>query len=73
MLTPSRCVLIEYKILVIEMVDDMAKNAYVKNNYELLCDCDIVLGLIFVLHVLKAMQSVFKMAQVNLMLSFVIW
>jgi hypothetical protein len=55
------------------MVDDMAKNAYVKNNYELLCDCDIVLGLIFVLHVLKAMQSVFKMAQVNLMLSFVIW
>jgi hypothetical protein len=61
MLTPSKCVLIEYKILIIEMVDDMARNAYAKNNYELLCDCDIVLGLIFVLHVLKAMQSVFKM------------
>jgi len=54
MLTPSKHVLIEYKSLVIEMVDDMARNAYAKNNHELLCDYDIVLGLIFVLPVLKA-------------------
>jgi hypothetical protein len=54
MLTPSKHVLIEYKSLVIKMVDDMARNAYAKNNHELLCDYDIVLGLIFVLPVLKA-------------------
>lgn len=62
MFTPSKRVLVEYKSLVIEMVDDVARNAYAKNNYELLCDCDIVLGLIFVLFVLKAMQIVPKMA-----------
>jgi hypothetical protein len=62
MLTLSKHVLVEYKSLVIKMVDDMARNAYAKNNYELLCDCDIILGLIFVLLVLKAMQSVSKMA-----------
>jgi hypothetical protein len=44
------------------MVDDMARNAYAKNNYELLCDCDIILGLNFVLPVLKAMENVSKMA-----------
>jgi hypothetical protein len=62
MLTPSKRVLVEYKRLVIEMVDDMARNAYAKNNYELLCDCDIILGLNFVLPVLKAMENVSKMA-----------
>ncbi len=35
------------------MGDQMARNAFVINNYELLCDCDIVLGLICVLPMLK--------------------
>jgi hypothetical protein len=43
MLAPNELVLIEYKSLVVKMGDDMAKNAFDNNNYELLCDCDIAL------------------------------
>jgi hypothetical protein len=39
------------------MVDDMAMNAYTKNKYELLCDYDITLGLIYVLPMLEGVQS----------------
>ncbi len=44
----------EYNSLVVKMGDDTAENAYAKNNYELLCDCDIVLGLTCVLPMLEA-------------------
>jgi hypothetical protein len=40
MLTPSKCVLVMYKSLVINMDDDMANNAFARNNYEQLCNCD---------------------------------
>jgi hypothetical protein len=43
------------------MGDDMAKNASAKNNYELLCDCDIILGLTCVLPMLEAVQSLSKL------------
>jgi hypothetical protein len=61
MLAPNNRVLAEYKSLVVKMGDDMAKNASTKNNYELLCDCDIVLGLTCVLPMLEVVQSLSKL------------
>jgi hypothetical protein len=43
MLAPNNHVLSKYKSFVVKMGDDMARNASAKNNYMLLCDCDIVL------------------------------
>jgi hypothetical protein len=40
MLTPLKCVLVVYQSLVINMDDNMAKNASAGNNYEQLCNCD---------------------------------
>ncbi len=50
MLSPTKCVLQEYKTFVVKMVDDNLGNVTAKNNYELLCDCDIILGLTCVAH-----------------------
>jgi len=61
MFAPSKHVLIEYKSLVVKMGDDMAGNASTKNNYELLCDYDITLGLICVLPTLEGVQSLSKL------------
>jgi hypothetical protein len=38
MLAPTKCVLQEYKTLVVKLADDSLGNAIAKNNYELLCD-----------------------------------
>lgn len=62
MFAPSKHVLIEYKNLVVKMGDDMAGNASTKNNYELLCDYDITLGLICVLPMLEGVQSLSKLS-----------
>ncbi len=53
MLAPNKRVLTKYKSLIVKMGDDMTKKASTKNNYELLCDCDIVLGLTCVLPMLE--------------------
>jgi hypothetical protein len=55
MLAPTKCVLYEYKTLVVKMVDDNLGNVTAKNNYELLCDCDTILGLTCVLPMMEAM------------------
>jgi hypothetical protein len=49
--------------IVIKMGDDMAGNAFAKNNYKLLCNCDIVLGLTCVLPMLEVIQILSKLAQ----------
>jgi len=38
MLAPAKCVLQEYKTLVVKLADDSLGNAIAKKNYELLCD-----------------------------------
>ncbi len=63
MLAPNKLILVDYKCLVVKMGDDMAKNAFANNNYELLCHCDIALGLTCVLPMLEAIQSLSKLAQ----------
>lgn len=55
MLAPTKRVLQEYKILVVKMVNDNLGNVTTKNNYELLYDCDIILGLTCVLRMMEAM------------------
>lgn len=72
MLAPNKRVLVEYKSLVVKMGDDMVKNASAKNNYELLCDCDIVLGLTYVLPMLEAIQSLSKLTFVCNLVTFII-
>jgi hypothetical protein len=56
MLAPNKDVLIKYKSLVVKMGDDMARNAFAKNNYERLCGYDIILGLTSVLSSAKFVQ-----------------
>jgi hypothetical protein len=63
MLAPTKCVIQKYKTFVVKMVNDSLGNASAKNNYELLCDCDTILGLICVLPMMEAMQNLSKMAQ----------
>jgi hypothetical protein len=58
----NKHVLVEYS-LAVKMGDDMVGNTYTKINYEPLCDCDIIFGLIYVLPMLKAVQSLSKLIQ----------
>jgi hypothetical protein len=44
------------------MANDSLGNAIAKNNYELLCDYEIILGLTYVLPIMEAVQSLFKTA-----------
>jgi len=62
MLAVNKHVLVEY-ILAIKMGDEMVGNTSTKINYEPLCDCDIILRLIYVLPKLEAMQNLSKLAQ----------
>jgi hypothetical protein len=45
------------------MGDDMVGKTCTKIGYEPLCDCDINFGLIYVLPMLEAMQSLSKLTQ----------
>jgi hypothetical protein len=61
MLTLTKRVLQAYKPLVVKVVDDSVGNA--KNNYELFCDCDIILVLSCVLPMMEVVQTSSKMAK----------
>jgi hypothetical protein len=45
------------KVLLSRWVNDLTRNVVAKNNYELLCDCGIVLGLTCMLLMLEAMLT----------------
>ncbi len=45
------------------MSDDSTSNIDARNNYELLCDVEIVMGLTCVLLMLEAVQSLNKLIQ----------
>jgi hypothetical protein len=53
----------EYKTLVVKMSDDVASNATININYELLCDVEAIMGLTCVLLMLETMHSLSKLAQ----------
>jgi hypothetical protein len=73
MLAPNKRILTKYKSLIVKMGDDMVRNESAKNNYELLCDCDIVLGLTCVLPMLEGVQNLFKLAHMVRTPLFVTW
>jgi hypothetical protein len=73
MLAPNKHVIIEYKSLVVKMGDNMTGNASTKNNYELLCDCDITLRLICVLPMLEGVQSLSKLTHRERIPLFMTW
>jgi hypothetical protein len=56
MLSPSWCVLNEYKPLIVKMAEDSSTIDIAKPNYELLCDVEMFLGLACVLPLLEAVQ-----------------
>jgi hypothetical protein len=53
MLAPTKCVLLEYKALMVKIVNDNVGTATTKNHYESLCNYHIILGLICVLPVME--------------------
>ncbi len=55
MFAPTKSILQEYKTLIVKVVNDNLGNVTTENNYELLCDCDTILGLTYVLPMMKAM------------------
>ncbi len=62
MLTLAKWVLVEYKILVMKTGDDLVVNKIAKKIYELLCHCYCYFELDFCVPMLKAMQSLCKVA-----------
>jgi hypothetical protein len=64
----------EYKTLVVKMRDDSTSNIDARNNYELLCDVEIVMGLTCVLLMLEAVQSLNKLIQnKNIFIFILLW
>jgi hypothetical protein len=63
MLSLLKCVLARYKSLVVKMHYDCVKSKYVHDNFELLCDLDLILGLPCVMPILEVVHSLIKYAQ----------
>jgi hypothetical protein len=63
MLSPLKCVQDQYKSLIVKMCSNCEKNKYSPDNFELLCDLDLILGLPCVMPILKAIHSFIKYAQ----------
>jgi hypothetical protein len=55
MLAPTKCVLLEYKALMVKIINDNVGTITTKNNYKSLCNYHIILELICVLLVMEAM------------------
>ncbi len=63
MMAPSKRLVSEYKFIVMKMSKDFPTNHVLTTNYELFCNVEKVMGLICVLFMLKAMQSLNKLIQ----------
>jgi hypothetical protein len=53
----------QYKSLVVKMCSNFEKIKYSPNNFELLCDLDLILGLPCVMPILEVVHSFIKYAQ----------
>ncbi len=63
MLSPCKKFFVEYKLLVVKMVEDNDHIENAKSNYKLLCDVETFLRLAWILLYLETMQGLFKFAQ----------
>jgi hypothetical protein len=63
MLEPTKKVMNEYRILVVKMTLDFVNNDFAKVNFELLCDIEVLYGLIVLLPLLKEVNNLMKLLQ----------
>jgi hypothetical protein len=63
MLSPLKRILAQYKSLVVKMHFDYEKDKYACDNFELLCDLDLILGLPCIMPILEVVDYVIKYAQ----------
>jgi hypothetical protein len=63
MLNLLKCVLAQCKYLVVKMHSDCEKNKSTHDNFELLCDLDLILGLPCVMPILEVVHSLINYAQ----------
>jgi hypothetical protein len=63
MLSLFKCVLAQYMFLVVKMHYDCVKSNYVHDNFELLCDLNLILGLPCVMLILEVVYSLIEYAQ----------
>jgi len=63
MLSPCKNFFVEYKLLVVKMVEDNDHIENAKSNYKLLSNVEMFLKLAWVLLYLETMQGLFKFAQ----------
>ncbi len=63
MLSPTKRVMAEYKILLVKMTSDNPTNQQVMLKYEHLCDIHILLGLACIFPLWESMYALIKFAQ----------
>jgi len=63
MLGPLKCVLAQYKSLVVKMHSNYEKNKSIHDNFELLCDLDLIINMPCVMPILEVVHSLIKYAQ----------
>ncbi len=63
MLSPSRRVFNEYKVLVVKMAEDSVTIDIAKTNYELMCDPKTLMGLSCIIPLLELVWGLSKFAQ----------
>lgn len=63
MLEPTKKVMNEYCIIVVKMTLDFVNNDFAKVNFELLCDIEVLYGLIVLLPLLKEVNNLMKLPQ----------
>jgi hypothetical protein len=55
MLSPTKCILVEYESLVMHMFDEQASNTMIKGNLDLFCDVETFLGLNYIIPLFECM------------------
>jgi hypothetical protein len=63
MLGPLKCVLAQYKSLVVNMHSNYEKSKSTHDNFELLCHLDLIIGMPCVMLILEVVHSLIKYAQ----------
>jgi len=63
MLEPTKKVMNEYCIRVVKMTLDFVNNDFAKVNFELLCDIEVLYGLVVLLSLLKEVNNLMKLPQ----------
>ncbi len=62
MVSPARRLMVEYRTLLMKMALDNLKNQQANQNYEHLCDLQILLGFAHILPLLEFVHALIKFA-----------